>query len=174
MIVPWLTSLLNSHDVDEKRKVDVNAGYSPDGNVSAISFLHESGTGGAPKYGVISQMPLSTLDGVDVANNRTYMQPRVGKDSASVGYYKTRFRNGITVEMSATDHAGILQYTYPSSTGKFVLVDLSHYLPTHGEPSANQMYSNGKIDIQGGGRMYTGYGIYRGGWNEGMSFLQYL
>ncbi|KMQ41930.1 putative Alpha-1,2-mannosidase [Trichophyton rubrum] len=163
-----------AHDVDEKRKVDVNAGYSPDGNVSAISFMHESGTGGAPKYGVISQMPLSTLDRVDIADNRTYMQPRVGKDSASVGYYKTRLRNGITVEMSATDHAGILQYTYPPSTGKFVLVDLSHYLPTHGEPSANQMYSNGKIDIQDGGRTYTGYGIYRGGWNEGPNFQVFM
>ncbi|EZF32100.1 hypothetical protein H109_07623 [Trichophyton interdigitale MR816] len=163
-----------AHDVDEKRKVDVNAGYSPDGNVSAISFLHESGTGGAPKYGVISQMPLSTLDRVDVADNRTYMQPRVGKDSASVGYYRTRLQNGITVEMSAADHAGILQYTYPSSAGKFVLVDLSHYLPTHGEPSANQMYSNGKIDIQDGGRTYTGYGIYRGGWNEGPNFQVFM
>ncbi|EFR04110.1 glycosyl hydrolase [Nannizzia gypsea CBS 118893] len=162
------------HDVDEKRKVDVNAGYSPDGNVSAISFLHESGTGGAPKYGVISQMPLSTLEDVNVADNRTYMQPRVGKDSASVGYYKTKFQNGIIAEMSATDHAGILQYTYPSSTGKFVLVDLSHYLPTHEEPSANQMYSNGKIEIQDGGRRYTGYGIYRGGWNEGPNFQVFM
>ncbi|KAM5491161.1 hypothetical protein MaudMau93_002184 [Microsporum audouinii] len=162
------------HDVDEKRKVDVNAGYSPDGNVSAISFLHESGTGGAPKYGVISQMPLSTLEGVNVADNKTYSQPRVGKDFASVGYYKTKLQNGITAEMSATDHAGILQYNYPPSAGKFVLVDLSHYLPTHGEPNANQMYSNGRINLQDGGQRYTGYGIYRGGWNEGPNFQVFM
>ncbi|KAM5475467.1 hypothetical protein MauCBS54593_001156 [Microsporum audouinii] len=163
-----------AHDVDEKRKVDVNAGYSPDGNVSAISFLHESGTGGAPKYGVISQMPLSTLEGVNVADNKTYSQPRVGKDFASVGYYKTKLQNGITAEMSATDHAGILQYNYPPSAGKFVLVDLSHYLPTHGEPNANQMYSNGRINLQDGGQRYTGYGIYRGGWNEGPNFQVFM
>ncbi|KAM5439353.1 hypothetical protein MferCBS31731_004775 [Microsporum ferrugineum] len=162
------------HDVDEKRKVDVNAGYSPDGNVSAISFLHESGTGGAPKYGVISQMPLSTLEGVNVADNKTYSQPRVGKDFASVGYYKTKLQNGITAEMSATDHAGILQYNYPPSADKFVLVDLSHYLPTHGEPNANQMYSNGRINLQDGGQRYTGYGIYRGGWNEGPNFQVFM
>ncbi|KAM5450465.1 hypothetical protein McanMca71_006965 [Microsporum canis] len=163
-----------AHDVDVKRKVDVNAGYSPDGNISAISFLHESGTGGAPKYGVISQMPLSTLEGVNVADNKTYSQPRVGKDFASVGYYKTKLQNGITAEMSATDHAGILQYNYPPSAGKFVLVDLSHYLPTHGEPNANQMYSNGRINLQDGGQRYTGYGIYRGGWNEGPNFQVFM
>ncbi|TKA55102.1 hypothetical protein B0A49_10822, partial [Cryomyces minteri] len=45
--------------------IDANAGYTPDGNVTAITLLHESGTGGAPKYGVIPQMPLTTLEGVN-------------------------------------------------------------------------------------------------------------
>lgn len=48
---------------------------SPVGNVTAISLMHESGTGGEPKYGIISQMPLfGDLDaqGINVADNRTY------------------------------------------------------------------------------------------------------
>ena len=37
--------------------------------------MHESGTGGEPKYGIISQMPLvGDLDaqGINIANNQTY------------------------------------------------------------------------------------------------------
>lgn len=56
-------------------------------------MLHESGTGGAVKYGVIPQMPLTSLDGVNVLDNLTYMQPRTEHDSASVGYYRTSLQN---------------------------------------------------------------------------------
>jgi len=30
----------------------LNGGYTPEGRVTAISMMHESGTGGAPKYGM--------------------------------------------------------------------------------------------------------------------------
>ena len=142
--------------------IDVNAGYTPDGNVTAISFLHESGTGGAPKYGVVSQMPLTSLEGVDVLDNTTYSQPRIGNDSASVGYYKTTLQNGVTAEMSASRHAGIIKYT----GAQYVLVDVSHYLPTNGEPEHGQLYSNGHLDVSSSGQNYSGYGIWRGGWNQ--------
>lgn len=72
---------------------NANGGYTPDGLVTAISMLHESGTGGAVKYGVVAQMPLASLDGVNVLDNLTYAQPRVGNDSASPGYYKTNLEN---------------------------------------------------------------------------------
>lgn len=103
-------------------------------------MLHVSGTGGAPKYGVVPQMPLTSLEGVNVLDNLTYMQQRVGNDIASVGYYRTHLQNDIVAEMSASQHAGIIQYTYPSSSrGKYVLVDLSHYLPTNDDGPAGQV-----------------------------------
>lgn len=142
--------------------IDVNAGYTPDGNVTAISFLHESGTGGAPKYGVVAQMPLASLDGVNVLDNLTYSQPRIGHDSASVGYYKTTLQNSVTAEISASRHAGVVKYT----GAKYILVDVSHYLPTNGEPQHEQLYSNGHLDVSANGQNYSGYGVYRGGWNE--------
>lgn len=142
--------------------IDVNAGYTPHGNVTAISFLHESGTGGAPKYGVVPQMPLTSLDGINVLDNTTYSQPRIGNDSASVGYYKTTLENGVTAEMSASRHAGIIKYT----GAKYVLVDVSHYLPTNGEPQHGQLYSNGHLDVSANGQNYSGYGVWRGGWNQ--------
>lgn len=56
----------------------LNGGYTPDGNVTGISMMHESGTGGEPKYGLVSQMPLTCVESpVDLLDNNTYSQPRV-------------------------------------------------------------------------------------------------
>jgi putative alpha-1,2-mannosidase len=101
--------------------------------VTAITMLHESGTGGAPTYGIVPQMPLTSLDGVNLMDNLTYMQPRSTKDVAEVGYYKTSLANGVVAEISATHHAGIIKYSYPKNERKYVLVDISHFLPSKGK-----------------------------------------
>lgn len=142
-----------------------NAGYTPEGNVTAITMLHVSGTGGAPTYGLIPQMPLTTIEGVNLLDNLTYMQPRVGHDVAEVGYYKTQFASGVVAEMSASMHAGIIKYEFPKDGGRHILVDISHYLPTRGKET--QWYSNGKIEKSEDGEWYTGYGVYREGWALG-------
>lgn len=72
------------------------------------SMLHESRMGEAPKYGVIPQMPLTSLVGVNVLDNLTYMEPRTGNDTATVGYYRTHLQNGVVAEISASQHAGIM------------------------------------------------------------------
>ena len=45
-------------------EVDVSAGYTPDGNITAITLLHESGTGGAPKACILpsTQSPIQVSD----------------------------------------------------------------------------------------------------------------
>jgi putative alpha-1,2-mannosidase len=130
-------------------------------------MLHVSGTGGAPKYGVVPQMPLTTLDGVNLMDNLTYMQPRVGKDSASIGRYTTNLANGVRIDFTASMHAGLINYLFPENGKKHILVDLSHYLPTQDDHASSQHYSNGRIDITGNGANYSGYGIWRGGWGQG-------
>jgi putative alpha-1,2-mannosidase len=56
----------------------LNGGYTPQGYVTGVSMMHVSGTGGGPKYGFPSQMPLTVVDGaVNVMDNRTYWQSRV-------------------------------------------------------------------------------------------------
>lgn len=50
---------------------------------------------------------------------------QVGNDTASVGYYKTTLQNGVVAELSASRHAGIINYSFPSGK-KYVLVDVSH------------------------------------------------
>jgi putative alpha-1,2-mannosidase len=56
----------------------LNGGWTPQGYVTGISLMHESGTGGGPKYGFPAQMPLIAIDGdVNLLDNRTYWQKRV-------------------------------------------------------------------------------------------------
>jgi len=56
----------------------LNGGYTPKGHVTGISLMHQSGTGGGPKYGFPSQMPLTDIHGhVNLLDNRTYWQSRV-------------------------------------------------------------------------------------------------
>jgi hypothetical protein len=55
----------------------LNGGYTPKGYVTGVSMMHVSGTGGGPKYGFPSQMPLTVVDGVNIMDNRTYWQTRV-------------------------------------------------------------------------------------------------
>ncbi|TAQ84344.1 hypothetical protein B7494_g7330 [Chlorociboria aeruginascens] len=145
---------------------DANGGYTPDGYVTGLTMLHESGTGGGPTYGLIHQMPLSTLDGVNVMNNFTYMQNRTEVDKASVGYYKTVLANGVTAELSATNHSGIVQYTYSAGTERHILVDVSHYLPSSSEPNKGQFYANGYLERSENGTTYQGYGVHRGSFGD--------
>lgn len=121
-------------------------------------MLHVSGTGASPKYGLISQMPLTTVEPpVNVLDNTTYWQKRVGNDSASVGYYKTSLENGVHVELSATHNAGIMQYHFPAGE-KHVLVDVSHYIPNPTGGYASQTFQGGEISIDNA--TYSGYGVF--------------
>lgn len=113
-------------------------------------------------------MPLSTLEGVNVLDNFTYMQARTEYDVANVGYYKTHLANGVTAELSATDHAGIVHYHYdPNCSERHILVDVSHMLPSSGEAQHSQFYSNGMLERSPDGSKYQGYGVYRGGFSSG-------
>lgn len=151
----------------------INGGWTPEGNVTAISMMHESGTGGAPKYGIIPQMPLTTIASpVNVLDNTTYWQRRVVDDTASVGYYSTELLNGVSFELSATQHAGIIQYSYPEGE-KHILVDLSHYLPSESGGYSSQVYLGGELNVATNSSYY-GHATYGAGWNEGAPYTVYF
>jgi putative alpha-1,2-mannosidase len=85
---------------------DAYSGYLPDGQIFGFSMMHEHGTGGAPKYGVVSQMPaigdlVNPL--LDLGKNRTT------PDVAEVGYYRSELQGGIAVQLSASERAGFYQ-----------------------------------------------------------------
>jgi predicted alpha-1,2-mannosidase len=92
------------------------------------------------------------------------MAGKVGDDVAKVGYFRTHLKSGVTAELSASRHAGLHRYTYPSSSEKHVLVDLSHYLPHPTRSWDSQFYTGGEIEIQSNSSTYTGYASIAGGW----------
>lgn len=153
----------------------LNGGYTPKGFVTGISLMHQSGTGGGPKYGFPAQMPLTSIDGdVNLLDNRTYWQTRVSEDVAEVGYFRTQLESGITVELAASRHAGLHHYSFPSSADSHVLVDFSHYLPHPTRSWDSQFYTSGDIEIQPNSSIYTGYTAIAGGWNLGAPVVVYV
>jgi predicted alpha-1,2-mannosidase len=119
-------------------------------------------------------MPLTTTAApVDILNNRTYWQHRVGNESAGVGYFRTDLESDVTIELSATAHAGIVQYSFPAGE-KNILVDLTHRLPSARGSACTQRYVDAEVSISEDGTEYRGYGVYEAGWNEGTPYKVYF
>lgn len=139
---------------------DAYSGYLPSGQIFGFSMMHETGTGGAPKYGVVSQMPavgnLSNPLG-DLGLERT------AEDYAVVGYYRSELAGGITVELAGSERAGLYQYTFPETSEKAIVIDVRHVLPSYRGFGWSQGYSGGNFEITEDG--YEGSGVYNNGWN---------
>lgn len=143
---------------------DSYSGFHHLGKITGFSMMHESGTGGAPKYGVVSQLPVVGALANPLADQSA---TRASPDEASVGIYKSSLANGITVELSASQHAGMMRHTFSNALGEVhVLVDVSHFLPSSRGQGIEQHYVEGAIEVDVGGT-YKGFGVYNGGWNLG-------
>jgi predicted alpha-1,2-mannosidase len=139
---------------------DSYSGYSSLGNFTGFSMMHESGTGGAPKYGVVSQMPFI---GKLTTALPSISDTRAAPDITSVGYYKATLGSNITVELSATSRAGFYQYNFPAESQPHIIVNVSHVLPSK-RLDLSQHYVGGNINISN--NFYEGYGDYDNGWNR--------
>lgn len=158
-VVPEPHSMVKLGPDVEMDDIDAYSGYLPEGQIYGFSLMHESGTGGAPKYGVVSQMPTHGIPSnplLDLGRNRSV------NDTAKVGYYKSSLASGIVVELAATAHAGMYQYSFPSGENA-VVVDVSHVLKSFRGLGWSQGYTGGAFELTETG--YTGHGIYNGGWN---------
>ncbi|KUI67089.1 hypothetical protein VM1G_02930 [Cytospora mali] len=154
---------------------DAYSGYDADGNFTGFSMLHESGTGGAPKYGVVSQMPvLGNISNPLADHNDT----RAAPDATEVGYYQSFLGSGITVELAGTERAGYYRYTFPSTVQtKNVIVDVSHVLSSYRGMGLQQEYLGGNIQVIDGYSKkghYQGYGSYNNGWNKAPEWTVYF
>jgi putative alpha-1,2-mannosidase len=140
---------------------DSYSGYQSNGNFTGFSMLHESGTGGAPKYGVVSQMPVIR----PISNPlQDHNDTRAGPDQTEVGYYKSFLGSGILVELAATAKAGLYKYTFPATAAPpGVIVDVSHVLSSYRGQGLEQHFLGGSISVngnQGDIVSYEGYGEY--------------
>jgi putative alpha-1,2-mannosidase len=138
---------------------DSYSGYQPTGNFTGFSMLHESGTGGAPKYGVVSQMPVMGNISNPLADHSA---PRGSPDMAEVGYYKSSLNSGVTVELAATERAGLYSYKFPCTESRNIIVDVSHFLPSYRGLGWEQHYLGGSITVgkDGNQTRYYGHGSY--------------
>lgn len=93
-------------------------------------------------------------------------QPRASPDEGGVGWYKSSLANNITVQLAATEHAGLYHYTFPKGTNTScsIVVDVSHVLPSFRGLGWEQHYSGGTFKLLNDGH-YEGSGTYNGGWN---------
>lgn len=156
--------------------LDAYAGYLPQGEINGFSMLHLSGDGGAPMYGVVSQMPAG--DGVKSFGLDTVVKDkRAMPDMAEVGYYKTSLASGVTVELAGTEKAGMYRYLWPKKKfpAPVIVVDVHHALGSHMWKNLEQHYKHGSLEVTDGGKRYIGsaqfenvslsiiYEIYPGG-----------
>lgn len=139
------------------------SGYLPHGAHTGFSMMHLSGTGGVPTYGVISQLP--------VVGGAVPSVARVGADIAEVGYYKSQTAQDVTVELGASEHAAMYQYTFPQGGGD-VVVDVSHRLPSFRGEWLAQGFAGGNITVEG--EKYEGSGTYNGGYNLAPDWTLYF
>ncbi|KAL8407892.1 hypothetical protein RB594_006626 [Gaeumannomyces avenae] len=154
---------------------DSYSGYQPNGDFLGFSMLHLSGTGGAPKYGVVAQMPVPGKVENPLGNHKT---GRETADVTEVGYYRSKLKTGVTVELAASSRAGMYQYTFPSDPKpRNVIVDVSHVLPSFRGMGLGQHYLGGKIEVDkdgSGQTRYRGQGSYDNGWNRSPKWTVYF
>ncbi|OTA94771.1 glycoside hydrolase family 92 protein [Hypoxylon sp. CO27-5] len=153
---------------------DSYSGYQSTGSFIGFSMLHESGTGGAPKYGVVAQMPaVGTVDNPLKDQNVN----RSSADEARLGYYKSSLSNDVTVELGATAKAGLYKYQFSgNAAASNVIVDVSHVLPSFRGQGLGQNYLGGNISVTttNSGVRYQGSGSYDNGWNRAPKWTVYF
>ncbi|KAF0536082.1 glycoside hydrolase family 92 protein [Gigaspora margarita] len=133
--------------------------------------LHVSGTGGEPKYGVISQFPV-----VDWPDKKIRINDYSSKRSFEhfeVGYSKFGLeRYSIMVELTATHRVGLHRYTFPpTENNSKVLLDLSHIL-SFGWGLGSRFEGGAIISLSL--NQIKGVGEYRGGWNNDGPYRVYF
>ena len=146
-----------------------NSGYVSGSPIRGFSHTHVSGTGGGPKYGNILMMPTTgELMTVDHAS-------RIVDERAGPGYYGvTLARYGVRVDLTATQHTGFHQYTFPGTPQSNVLIDAGSFLGQHyGYPSERQELVGSEVRILDDSTV-EGYSRVRGGWNEGDAYTVYF
>ncbi|CAG8731854.1 10629_t:CDS:2, partial [Acaulospora colombiana] len=128
------------------------------------------GTGGEPKYGVISQLPIvvpiSEIDFDDIKSARSFENFTPGYSIFGLERYN------ITVELTATRRAALHRYTYPedANNNSHVIIDISHFLKVScpcGKFHDGAIYSVTDTQVKGVGQ-------YSGGWNLGGPYKVYF
>lgn len=104
-----------------------DGGYSyGDGSIKGFGLTHISGAG-CNIYGDIPFMPYAgTVTSSPATNASSYMSTfSHANETASAGYYQVKLNNGVTTQLTATQHSGAGSFTYPSGQTATMLINVS-------------------------------------------------
>lgn len=158
-------------DTIESASGNAYSGYAPDGRVLGISLLHESGTGGAPQYGVVSQLPWLG----DINYTSELALTRASPDTGLVGHYQANFTNGAGVELAAATRLAILHYDFGTdfSQPPKIVVNASHHLAAPARPWWSQYFVEGTLYTNVSDHHYGGHSTFKGGWGDQLPWTIY-
>jgi predicted alpha-1,2-mannosidase len=161
---------------------DGSSGYHySDSSILGFSHTHLSGTG-VGGLGDILLMPTVGPVRLDAGTPGSGYSSSFShsQEIAKPGYYKVFLKEPqVTAELTATDHCGLHQYTFPESTNAHIVIDLAHGvgsspITTSVNVENNTTISGSRISSGWGGRRavyfvmqfsspFNSYGIEKGG-----------
>jgi len=120
-----------SPDTDKERWETASGYKYSDPSIMGFSLTHLTGTG-IPDLGDFLFMPQlgepklvpGTKDDPDSGYRSRYSH---AEQSAAAAYYRVKLqRSGVTVELTAAEHAGMMRMTFPASDRASIMTDLQH------------------------------------------------
>ncbi|RAL03913.1 glycoside hydrolase family 92 protein [Aspergillus ibericus CBS 121593] len=143
------------------------AGFAYDTTyVSGFSHMHDSGTGGSPSLG---NFPIFVHPGCpdDALDKCTWQQSDratawiQGSPKARPGYFGIALQNGVSAEMTVTNHSALYRFTFTNTTTQslspVVLVDLMDLPQSRSNGTASVDPSTGRLT--GNGTFNPSFGI---------------
>ncbi|KAJ6534151.1 glycosyl hydrolase family 92-domain-containing protein [Mycena capillaripes] len=112
----------------DSRSGDNQAGYVSDGSpITGISQLHDDGTGGSSSLGHFQLLPLTNGEcaGGDLTKCMVDRDQRAlghGEPSAEPGYFSIPLSNGVSAEVTVTQHTALHRFTYPPGIEEMTLL----------------------------------------------------
>ncbi|KAI0601018.1 glycoside hydrolase family 92 protein [Biscogniauxia sp. FL1348] len=158
-------------DVDNRG--EAAAGFvSDDSRVLGFSHLHDSGTGGSPSLGNFPLFPHPGCPEDDYTRCKYTSAQRAtkrieGSAEARVGYFSIGLNNSVRAEMTATQHAALYRFNFPSTAEVYsdgsvvpnsplILLDLVDLGNTRSGGDIEVDAASGRI--KGGGRFRPSFG----------------
>jgi putative alpha-1,2-mannosidase len=76
---------------------------------------------GCTNQGAVAMLPRTAATAISSGSGEPFSH--TGGEAAEPGYYKVKFNNGITSELTATTRTGMARFTYASKDAAFLLLD---------------------------------------------------
>jgi len=141
-----------------------NAGWQKDTPVVGFSHTHLNGSGGGCKYGnILFMASVGEMNPADYASRYSNECGKVGLFDITLDRYNVRAR------LSASEHAGLHEYTFPASKKANVFVDLGKFLAS----IEMQEFVGSEVRILSDTEI-EGWQTVRNGWNYSVAYTVYF